>query len=522
MIEAPSIQSLSTLYEALRTQSLVALFEADLQRAERFSCEVDQLYLDYSKHFITEAVRDHLVQWAEDLELRHTLSCFLKGTFVNPTENCPVTHPLWRRPFSLSPIAETKTQMAEMVFSLQQGKWRGVTQKPFTHVVNIGIGGSDMGSKMATEALYFYKQSPFEVHFLSNGDPQAMARLRALLPPETTLFIVSSKSFATMETCSNAESAKAWLAQHLDYPLEAILEKHFVAITAHPEKALAWGISRAHVLSFEASVVGRYSIWSPVGFPLALSIGMEHWEQFLAGGYAMDRHLEEAPFLSNMPVLLALLGIWYIHFWGAKTLAILPYDYGLRYLPEYLQQLDMESNGKGVTQEGQRVTYATAPIVWGQVGTNAQHAFYQLLHQGTHLVPMDFILSAQGHTSAIDSHQALIAHCLVQAQTFMRGSMLVGDLPQAHLPGNKPSSVLLLSKLTPYALGQLLALYEHKVIIQSLFWQVNAFDQPGVDQGKRWLEKMRGCLVHKQEIEAHDASTRTLIQKVQSFQKRVI
>ncbi|HET9843365.1 MAG TPA: glucose-6-phosphate isomerase, partial [Gammaproteobacteria bacterium] len=394
-----------------------------------------------------------------------------------------------------------------------QGGYHGVTGKPICHIIHLGIGGSDLGPRLLLEALKPFYQSTLDVRFASNVDPQELLEHLEQVDPERTLFILASKSFKTQETLESAQLAKAWLQKHLK--IEQVY-KHFLAITANISLAQQWGISKTHILPFWDWVGGRYSIWSCVGFPVALKIGMQHFKDFLAGGYKMDQHFKAAPIQHNMPIILALLGIWNNNFLKAPTHAILPYQYALRSLPAYLQQLDMESNGKSVQHYGRGVEYTTGPILWGQVGTNGQHAFYQLLHQGTHLVPADFILVAKPSSPGCQHmHDLLIANGLAQTQALMMGQE--STVLHEWIPGNKPTNTLLLKELTPQSLGMLIALYEHKVYVQGVIWNINSFDQPGVELGKKLAHTVAKNFTNL-EIKEVDPSTIQLLKKIKEYQ----
>lgn len=507
-------QILQEQAQVMQKTTLQNLFSQEANRARDFSIKVGDLYLDYSKQFLTKDILQTLVQLAEISDVKNAIKRLLAGEEVNTTEKRAAWHVALRGTPSqyLQEVNSAKQKMYTFVEKLQQNTWLGATGKPITDIVNIGIGGSDLGPSMAVEALRFYQQSALRLHFISNIDPASISALLNHLNPETTLFIVSSKSFSTIETLTNADIAKSWLLTHLK---EKNIEPHFIAVTTKPEKAIAYGICADNILTFWDWVGGRYSIWSAIGFPLALSIGVANFESFLQGAALIDEHFLTAPLLENMPVLLALIGIWYSNFWHASTLAVLPYAEGLRRLPDYLQQLDMESNGKSINTQGEKVNYATGPIVWGQAGTNGQHAFYQLLHQGTHFIPIDFILPLKTHTPFKDQQQQLIANCLAQAQALMQGTPDNADNIAKHdeMPGNKPSNVLLLEKLTPSALGQLLALYEHKIYVQGVIWQINSFDQPGVELGKKMANTLVESLKTGKLLSSIDPSTQNLIEK---------
>lgn len=515
-------QALEQAALSMQQTQLSALFKKDPKRAQQFSLDLEHIYLDYSKNFLTQEIWSLLLALAYDSELPAAIQQLMLGAEVNSTEKRPAlhtalrqhpTHSLYINERDIIPfIQQEKEKMYQIVEALQQKKWLGATGQPIVDIVNLGIGGSDLGPVMAVEALKPYQQSHLNIHFVSNVDPVVIASLLTKLNPATTLFIISSKSFNTPETLTNAHLARNWLTEKLG---TTNLVQHFIAVTANAAKALDFGIAPSHILQFEQWVGGRYSIWSTIGLPLALSIGIEHFEDFLAGARKMDEHFAQADLSENMPVLLALIGIWYINFWHASTIAILPYTQHLRYLPDYLQQLDMESNGKRVQHDGQAVSCATGPIVWGQVGTNGQHAFYQLLHQGTHFIPIDFIAVAKSHTAFDQQQQQLLANCLAQSAALMAGNVGSSD-GNAHeqMPGNRPSNTLLLSKMTPFALGQLLALYEHKVFVQGVIWNINSFDQPGVELGKKLANVVFQYLSTGEINPQLDTSTQMLIEKI--------
>lgn len=517
-------QHLQTKANAMRQQKIGDLFSQNPQHVAQYSLEVGDIYLDYSKNFVDQEVMTNLLSLAEAVDLKSAISRLMSGDSVNITENRPALHTALRRdlnkPLTLNDqnvmqnIGAQLDKMATIVDKLHTHQWLGATGKPITDVVNIGIGGSDLGPLMAVEALKHYQTSALHIHFASNIDPNVISDLLRNLNPATTLFIISSKSFSTPETLTNAKVAKNWLTEHLGQSIE----NHLLAVTASPAKAEAFGVVKDHILSFEPWVGGRYSIWSTIGLPLALSIGMENFNAFLKGANVMDEHFANADFANNMPVILALMGIWYINFWQASTVAVLPYINSLQYLPDYLQQLDMESNGKQVNIQAQQVPHDTGPIVWGQVGTNGQHAFYQLLHQGTHLIPVDFIVAANSNSELRDQHQQLIANCFAQAQALMEGTTST-KFAHEHMPGNKPSNMLLLNKMTPFALGQLLALYEHKVFVQGIIWQINSFDQPGVELGKKLADRLYQIMKSKNVDMQLDPSTQALLKKCDELTK---
>ncbi len=510
-------QRLQIKAKQMQKQRMTDLFEKNPQHASQYALSVGDIYLDYSKNFIDQELMNDLLALAESVDLKSAINRLLTGMNVNTTEQRPALHTALRRPLNkplkvndqdvMQNIGAQLEKMSTMVDKLHTKKWLGAKGLPITDVVNIGIGGSDLGPLMAVEALKHYQQTDLNLHFISNIDPVVISDLLKKLNPATTLFIISSKSFSTPETLTNAKVAKAWLTKNLDQDISA----HLLAVTASPTKASEFGVTKENILTFEPWVGGRYSIWSTIGLPLALSIGMTHFKEFLNGANVMDEHFASAPLDNNMPVILALMGIWYSNFWNASTIAVLPYVNTLQYLPDYLQQLDMESNGKQVNNHKENVSYTTGPIVWGQVGTNGQHAFYQLLHQGTHFIPVDFILAANSNSDLADQHQQLIANCLAQAQALMQGTE--GKSAHEHMPGNKPSNMLLLKKMTPFTLGQVLALYEHKVFVQGTIWEINCFDQPGVELGKKLADRLYQSIRTHETDEQSDLSTRALIQK---------
>lgn len=517
-------EEIKDLAENYKQKKLLDFFREDPSRAEEYGLEVGEIYLDYSKNFLDGKILSTLINIAQQNDLAKSIERLLTGEKINQTENRPALHTALRQDPQVAlsiegknvipSIIASREKMRSLVQQLHSGNKHGATGKPFRHIVNLGIGGSDLGPKMVVQALAPYQQEKLKISFVSNVDPTEILACLAQLEPAETMFVISSKSFTTSETLLNAQTAKQWLQDALKID---DVSKHFVAVTARPEKATAWGVLEENTLCFEEWVGGRYSVWSTIGFAVALSVGMSHFENFLAGARLMDEHFRKAPFETNMPILLALIGLWYIHGFDARTQAVLPYAHGLRSFPDYLQQLDMESNGKSVKINGQVVKTSTGPIIWGQAGTNGQHAFYQLLHQGTHFVPIDFIVCAQTHTKLTAQHDQFVANALAQAQAFMQGDK--GTAPHEYMPGNKPSNLLLLNKLTPFALGQLLALYEHKVFVQGALWGINSFDQPGVELGKKLASKVNHVLVSGKREDGMDPSTERLIEKIRGIKK---
>ena len=536
LTQTPAWFRLGQARDRLAHTHLRELFAADPNRFDRFSVKTNDLLLDFSKQRLDSEVLDALVTLAEDTQVASWRERLFSGEQINVSEERAVLHPALRHledsPFPstdydvMPDVRNVRIQMAEIVEKLRSGNWKGYSGETIRHVVNIGIGGSDLGPKMATRALSAFAHPGLHVHYVSNLDGAHLAPLLETLDPRSTLFIIASKTFTTQETMINAASARNWMLAHTGS--EAALAKHFVAVSAHPERAAEFGIPSAQVLPMWDWVGGRYSLWSAVGLPLAVSIGMSGFERLLAGAQAMDQHFRQAPFKENLPVLLALLGIWNTNFLGAHTSAIVPYNESLRHLPGYLQQLEMESNGKTVNRDGQPLTCPANPIVWGEIGANGQHAFFQLLHQGGWLVPCDFIATALSDYP-LPGHQApLLANCFAQsaalafgkteseARAELEAAGLSAEQRDALLPhkvfaGNQPSTTLLLPRLDPYHLGLLLALYEHKVFVQGVIWGINSFDQWGVELGKQLASRVLPVLNGDAGKEALDASTRGLI-----------
>ncbi len=502
------------------------MFSEDPDRFSRFTLRLDDLLFDYSKHRLTARTMSLLVALAEEAELPRWIEALFSGERINVTEDRAVLHVALRnranRPIRVAGTDEdvmpkvnaVLTQMRRFTEEVRDGSWAGATGARITDVVNIGIGGSDLGPVMASEALRPYWQEGLRAHFVSNVDGAHLAEVLAGLDPASTLFIVASKTFTTQETLRNAHSAKAWLLNALGdngKPApESAVARHFVALSTNTEAVTAFGIAPDNMFAFWDWVGGRYSLWSAIGLSLACVIGMDRFEALLQGGHEVDEHFRTAPLAENIPVVMALLGIWYHNGWGAHAHAVLPYDQYLHRFPAYLQQADMESNGKGVDRNGRPIVgYSTGPILFGEPGTNGQHAFYQLIHQGTRLVPCDFLVAARNHHPLADGehHRMLVANCLAQSEALMRGKtaeevreeMAAAGLPEeriaALLPhkifeGNRPSSTFLYQRLTPRTLGRLIALYEHKIFVQGILWNVNSFDQWGVELGKQLAQSI--------------------------------
>jgi glucose-6-phosphate isomerase len=510
-------QALKGLQEKTANDRIRDYFAADPDRFEKMSLRVGGLFLDYSKQPVSDAVLGKLAELAEHSALVQRRAQMFSGDIINVTEDRPVLHtalrnlgegPLMVDGQDVMPeIRRTREQIRAFSEAVRSGEWKGYSGSRITDVVNIGIGGSDLGPNMACRALLKHRHPELGFHFVSNVDGAHIQKVLSRLDPATTLFIVSTKTFSTQETLLNAHTARRWFLENAGP--DADVGAHFIAASTNKAAAMEFGIREENVFEFWAWVGGRYSMWSSIGLPIALSIGFEGFMELLEGAYEMDQHFLSAPFTENMPVLMALIGIWHINFLGAETQAIVPYDQALHQLPAFLQQLDMESNGKSVDIFGHPVDYKTGPIVWGQTGSNGQHAFFQLLHQGTRYVPIDFIASLKPEPGVEDHHFALLTNMLAQANAFMEGSQTGSRLDPYSCPGNRPSSVLLLDELTPKNLGALIALYEHKVFVQGVIWNINSFDQWGVQLGKRIAGEI------SERIDAHsqdfDASTQGLL-----------
>ena len=533
----PAWKALQAHRQEIAGQHLRDWFASDPQRFQRFSLRWGDILFDYSKHRITDKTLGLLLQLAEQSGLAARVEAMFAGERINVTEDRAVLHVALRnrsqRPFFVDgedvmpAVRRVLARMRRFSEQVRGGQWRGFTGRPITDVVNIGIGGSDLGPRMVTTALTPYHKEGLRVHYVANVDEADLIETLKGLDQETTLFLVVSKTFTTQETMTNARSARDWLLTAAGGD-ETAIARHFVAVSTNRHAVQAFGIDPDNMFEFWDWVGGRYSLWSAVGLSIALAVGMERFEELLTGAFEVDEHFRSAPFSRNIPVLMGLLGIWYADFFGAESHAVLPYDQYLCRFADHLQQLDMESNGKRVDLDGKPVTCATGPIVWGQPGTNGQHSFFQLLHQGTHLVPCDFLVAVHSHHQLGDHHRILVANCLAQAEALMRGRTLeearaeleAEGVPAERLerlaaaktfPGNRPSSVFLYPKLTPRILGQLIALYEHKVFVQGAIWNINSFDQMGVELGKQLAKRILPELEGGQ-IGDHDASTRALIE----------
>ena len=521
-------QALIEHHRDVARRDLRDLFAQDAERGSRFSIAAAGLYLDYSKHLITEQTIPLLVQLAEACGLREAIDAMFAGEPINVTERRPALHVALRMPKGARIVVEgvdvveqvhhVLDQMRHFADKVRSGQWRGFTGKPIRTIINIGIGGSDLGPVMAYHALRPYAEPNLDLRFVANVDPWDCAQALAGADPEQTLIVVSSKTFTTAETMANAQAARRWLIDALGS--DAAVERHFVAVSTNADAVRAFGIDTANMFGFWDWVGGRYSMDSAIGLSTMLAIGPKQFEQLLAGFHAMDEHFRSAPFTANLPVIMGLLTVWYRNFFGAASVGVMPYEQRLSRFPAYLQQLTMESNGKRVMLDGTPVPHATAPVLWGEPGTNGQHSFFQLLHQGTELVPVDFIAFARSATPIGDQQDQLLANALAQAQALAFGRTAdevraAGTaewlVPHQVVPGNRPNSMILASELTPFHLGTLIALYEHSVYTQSVIWGIDAFDQWGVELGKL-LARTLVPAVQGGELPAQvDSSTRNLL-----------
>ncbi|PKO93253.1 MAG: glucose-6-phosphate isomerase [Betaproteobacteria bacterium HGW-Betaproteobacteria-10] len=519
IVNSPAWQALAAHAETIRPQHLRELFAADAERFAHFSLRQDDLLLDFSKQRINTETLTLLHQLAEAADLEGWQEKMLAGEAINHTENRAVRHMALRadkqEPPEVRAVLERLQQFCENIHS---GEWRGFAGERMTDIVNIGIGGSDLGPRMAVRALVAQQQPDIEVHFVANVDAADIAPLLARLNPRTTLFIIASKTFTTLETLTNARTARNWLLASAGR--ESAIGQHFVALSSNLELTEQFGIPADNVFEFWDWVGGRFSLWSAIGLSLALSIGWRQFKRLLTGARAMDKHFIEAPPAENLPLTLALLTVWNTDFLGASTAAVLPYSQSLALLPAYLQQLEMESNGKQTDRDGNPVGTATCPVIWGEAGTNGQHSFYQLFHQGGRLIPSDFIALRQADFPLPGHHVSLLANCLAQsaalafgqtADEVRRAGVPEALVPYKIFPGNQPSTTLLLPALDAYTLGQLLALYEHKVFCLGVLWNLNSFDQWGVELGKQLASQLTPVLNGEGDDTGFDASTRGLI-----------
>ena len=540
--ESPVWQALRQHQKEMEPVAMRDLFAQDPHRFEKFSLHMGDILFDYSKNRITERTMALLVDLARQANLSQKIEAMFTGQKINVTEDRAVLHVALRNRSNtpiqvdgkdvMPEVNQVLAKMRRFSEAVRSGDWKGYTGKTITDVVNIGIGGSDLGPKMVCEALKPYGKPGLRAHFVSNVDSTDMVETLKLLSPETTLFLVASKTFTTQETMTNAHSARAWfLAAAHD---EEAIARHFAAMSTNTDAVSKFGIDTDNMFEFWDWVGGRYSLWSAIGLSIALYLGMDNFEALLAGAHQVDQYFRTTPFERNIPVIMGLLGVWYNNFFGAQSHAILPYDQYLVHFASYFQQGDMESNGKSVTREGQWVDYSTGPVIWGQPGTNGQHAFYQLIHQGTKLIPCDFLAAANSHNPLGDHHPILLSNYLAQTEALMKGKTpdearaeLVAEgttgerleklVPAKTFPGNRPTNSFLYPKLTPQVLGSLIALYEHKIFTQGVIWNINSYDQMGVELGKQLAKKILPELQSAGPVTSHDSSTNGLINAIKSL-----
>ncbi|MGE5110123.1 MAG: glucose-6-phosphate isomerase [Acidobacteriaceae bacterium] len=537
-VETQAWKSLRAHFDEIKNVSLKTLFADDPKRGERLTVEASGIFLDYSKNRITDETLRLLAGLARECGLREAIDAMFRGEKINFTENRSVLHVALRMPKGSSIIVDGKNvveevhevldRMAEFASRVRSGEWRGFTGKPIRNVINIGIGGSDLGPVMAYEALRHYSKRDLNFRFISNVDGTDFAEATHGLDPEETLFIISSKTFTTLETMTNAQTAKQWALGKLGS--EKAVAKHFVAVSTNAAEVTKFGIDTANMFGFWDWVGGRYSMMSAIGLSTMIAIGPENFRAMLAGAHEIDEHFRSESFEKNLPAIMGLLAVWYSDFFGAETVAVLPYDRYLKRFPAYLQQLTMESNGKHVTRSGARVTYETGAIYWGEPGTNGQHSFYQLIHQGTRLIPCDFIGLTQSLNPLGEHHDLLVANIFAQAEALAFGKtpeqVKVEGTPDWLVPhrtfeGNRPSNVVLAEKLTPAVLGKLVAIYEHSVFTQGIVWCIDSFDQWGVELGKVLAKNIYPELSSEQEPALkHDSSTNALIRRYRSMKNR--
>lgn len=518
----PAWSALQSHKDAMQGPSMRALFANDKDRFKNFSLRLPGLLFDYSKNRVTEETMQKLFALARETGVEDWRDRMFSGDKINITEDRAVLHTACRAPSNaiimldgenvVPSIHQTLTRMKEFTEAVRSGAWKGHTGQPLRHIVNIGIGGSDLGPYMACEALKPYTQDNLDLHFVSNVDGTHLAETLKQIDPTQTLFIIASKTFTTQETMANAIAAKEWMIDRLGS--HDCIAKHFCALSTNVDAVQSFGIAPENMFPFKEWVGGRYSLWSAIGLSICMAIGFDQFEKMLEGGRAADDHFKTAPLQQNIPIIMALLGIWYRNFWDSPALAILPYNQYLHRFPAFMQQMDMESNGKDVDRAGNPITgYKTGPVVFGEPGTNGQHAFYQLIHQGRDLIPCDFIGAKHTHNNIGNQHSLLLNNMLAQSQALMQGRTLAESSgKQARVfNGNRPNNVLLFDRLDPYSLGMLVALYEHKIFTQGIIWNINSFDQFGVELGKELAVK-----IEQGDISSLDASTQGLLNAIKS------
>ena len=538
-------QELQNHYSRIKDIHMRDLFDEDPQRFEKYSLEFEDILLDFSKNRITDETIDLLIRLADEMELKKAILQMFRGDKINETENRAVLHTALRNRSNfpvevdgrdvMPAVNRVLKKMEEFSNKVISGEWKGFSGKPVSDIVNIGIGGSDLGPVMVTEALRPYHKEHITPHFVSNIDGTHIQETLKKIDPETTLFIIASKSFTTQETMTNAHTAREWFLN--SGAAKEAIAKHFVALSTNKEGVVEFGIDPDNMFEFWDWVGGRYSLWSAIGLSIACTIGFNNFQELLAGAHAMDRHFYETDFSENIPAILALLGIWYNNFFEAESHAILPYNQYMHRFAAYFQQGDMESNGKYMDRNGNPVDYQTGPIIWGEPGTNGQHAFYQLIHQGTKLIPCDFLAPAISHNPVGDHHEKLLANFFAQTEALMQGKTkqearlementgkeidrIKKLLPYKTFQGNKPTNSILFKKLTPYTLGSLIAMYEHKIFTQGVIWNIFSFDQWGVELGKQLAGNILPELKSSAEINTHDSSTNGLINKFKNIRNK--
>ena len=542
--ETQAYKYLADHFIDINSKNMKQLFTEDSERFQKFTILFDDILLDYSKNRINDTTIALLVQLAKECKLDEAIKAMYSGEAINQTENRPVLHIALRNQSNTPIMVDGKDVMPEVNRVLEKmksfsdkvisGEWKGYTGKAITDVVNIGIGGSDLGPVMVTEALKAYKNH-LNMHFVSNIDGTHMVETLKTVDPETTLFLVASKTFTTQETMTNAHTARSWFLEK--GASEEDIAKHFAALSTNSKDVAAFGINTDNMFEFWDWVGGRYSLWSAIGLPIALSLGFDKFEELLKGAHATDQHFENTPFEKNIPVILGLLGVWYINFFDAETQAILPYDQYMHRFAAYFQQGDMESNGKHVDRNGNEVDYETGPVIWGEPGTNGQHAFYQLIHQGTRLIPCDFIAPAQSLNPIGEHHPILLSNFFAQTEALMNGKTaeqidtelsaegksaedIAKLAPFKVFEGNRPTNSFLLKKVTPYTLGSLIAVYEHKIFVQGIIWNIFSFDQWGVELGKQLAKSILPELKGDEQVNTHDASTNGLINQYKAWRAK--
>ena len=535
--DLPTWRELWKHFDATKSQHMRELFEQDPERAQRYWVEVGGLKLDYSKNRITDETLSLLMKLAREAGLPERMKQMFRGEKINTTENRAVLHVALRNRTNAPILVDGEDvmpkvnhvlhRMGEFAHEVRSGEWLGYTNQVITDVVNIGIGGSDLGPLMMCTALKPFGHPRLRMHFVSNIDGSQLRDVLESVHPETTLFVIASKTFTTQETLTNALTAREWFVQHADD--ESAVAKHFVAVSTNKKAVADFGIDTANMFEFWDWVGGRYSLWSAIGLPIMLYLGEENFIEMLNGAHLMDQHFINAPLEENLPVLLGMIGVWYINYYGGGSHIIAPYDQHLHRLPKFIQQLDMESNGKQVTLDGKTVEHETAPIIWGETGINGQHAFFQLLHQGTHITPIDLIASLEKRSNLPGHHEILLANVFAQAEAFMRGKtpdevreeLTIQGMDEARIEelvphktfsGNRPSNLILMNKINPRNMGSLIAMYEHKTFVQGVIWDINSFDQWGVELGKQLAKTILAELTGAIDVQKHDSSTQHLIE----------